>query len=89
MNGLRRAVLCLLLCCGVSVAHASEEPLVTEGKSLYAAHCACCHQPLERTTKAQRSANRQFPAMARFDALTDEQLQAISAALKTIPLTTN
>ena len=62
------------------------------GQALYSTHCAGCHRPLAKTTKAQRSASRlrssihQFPAMAGLDALSDEQLAAIAAALKTAPL---
>ena len=75
-----------------SAALADSAQSVQEGQRLYAEHCASCHRPLEKTTKAQRSAtrlrsaNRQFPAMFKLDALTDSQLAAIAAALKTIPL---
>lgn len=68
----------------------APESLVRQGAGLYAEHCARCHRPLEKTTKPGRSASRlrsamrQFPAMASLDALTDEQLTAVSAALKTI-----
>jgi len=61
------------------------------GPALYEKHCARCHRPLEKTTKPQRSAsrlrsaNRQFPAMNYLDFLTDAQLEAIAAALGTLP----
>ena len=67
--------------------------LLAMGQALYSTHCSACHRPLAKTTKAQRSASRlrssihQFPAMAGLDALSDEQLTAIAAALKTAPLT--
>ena len=62
------------------------------GAALYAEHCANCHRPLAETTKPQRSFSRlrssiqRFPAMAWLDFLNDQQLEALAAALKTIPL---
>lgn len=71
---------------------ADPESLVRAGEALYAEHCARCHLSLAKTTKAQRtasrlrSANRQFPAMTSLDVLSDAELAAIAAALKTVPL---
>jgi mono/diheme cytochrome c family protein len=93
----RFALPVLLVClalypAGITSAVTAAEPPLRTGDGLYAEHCAGCHQPLARTTKAQRSAsrirsaNRQFPAMTKLDRLSDAELEAIAGALRTIPL---
>ncbi len=75
-----------------ALATALDNPQLRAGEALYAEHCARCHQTLSHTTKAQRSAsrirsaNRQFPAMTTLDRLSDAELEAIAAALRTISL---
>jgi hypothetical protein len=92
----------LLSCCALLLtdcanvrdkeSNVGTEHVELNGPALYAKYCARCHRPLEKTTKAQRSAsrlrsaNRQFPAMTNLDFLTDDQLEAIANALKTIPI---
>lgn len=91
----------LLSCCALLLAGCAGAPAGNsaaeadrgelDGPALYAKYCARCHRPLEKTTKSHRSAsrlrsaNRQFPAMAKLDFLTDDQLEAIAVALRTIP----
>ena len=76
----------------LALATTDDHPQLRAGEALYTEHCARCHQSLAYTTKAQRSAsrirsaNRQFPAMTTLDRLSDAELEAIAAALHTIPL---
>ena len=64
---------------------------VAYGISLYAEHCANCHQDFAETTKPQRSVERlrssieHFPAMNSLEFLNPQQLDAIAEALNTIP----
>ena len=65
---------------------------VAYGVSLYEEYCADCHQSFAKTTKPKRSVKRLrssielFPVMNSLDFLNDQQLDAIAAALETIPL---
>jgi len=64
---------------------------VAYGVSLYEEFCARCHKSFDKTTKPKRSVSRlrssieYFPVMKDLDFLSDVQLDAIAAALSTVP----
>ena len=70
----------------------NQSEQVSYGISLYEEHCANCHQGFAETTKPQRSVERlrssieHLPAMNSLDFLNSQQLDAIAAALNTVPL---
>ncbi len=65
---------------------------IEKGISLYEEFCANCHKSFAKTTKPQRSLSRlrsaieYIPAKKFLDFLSDEQLEAIASALRTVPL---
>lgn len=65
--------------------------LGANGATLYASHCASCHQSLSRTTlndrpaKRIRSAISTFPSMAPLHTLSEAEVTAIAEALATKP----
>ncbi len=66
----------------------NDEALITMGKSLYATNCASCHGPIDSSTKKGRSIEQIQAAIMdlsqmreRLSSLSNEQIQAISAAL--------
>ena len=70
-------------------------PTVTDGPTLYANNCAACHKPLATSTKGGATLTRTQSAIAGniggmgyLSSLTTTQLQAIVAALATVPPTT-
>ena len=80
--------ICLLVAALPALADSVGDP-VADGIALYEEHCASCHKTFERTTKPQRSAGRlrssitRFPSMASLASLSDEEIDAIAAALAT------
>ncbi len=70
-----------------SVIDLGNEDLINQGKTLYATNCAGCHGPIDRSTKLGRTFGQINEAIANYDemshlaGLSEEQLQAISAAL--------
>ena len=65
---------------------------ISAGMALYEEYCADCHRSFYKTTKPQRQASRLrssinfFPAMNNLNFLSDEQIEAIAAALATLSL---
>lgn len=65
---------------------------IEKGISLYEEFCANCHKSFAKTTKPQRSLSRlrsaigYIPAKKFLDFLSDEQLESIASALRTVPL---
>ena len=70
----------------------SQSTQIEKGISLYEEFCANCHKSFAKTTKPQRSLSRlrsaieYIPAKKFLDFLSDEQLEAITSALRTVPL---
>jgi hypothetical protein len=98
----RLYILIVLCCCVLAISAPSfareieqisvQSEQVAYGVSLYEEFCANCHKSFAKTTKPQRSVNRlrssieYFPVMNDLDFLSDQQLDAIATALRTIPL---
>ncbi len=76
----------------VSKQISSQSEEIENGISLYEEFCANCHKSFNKTTKPQRSLSRlrsaieYIPAKKFLDFLSDEQLEAIASALRTVPL---
>ena len=78
-----------------ALATVTPPPPVTDGPTLYANNCAACHRPLATSTKGGATLARTQGAIAGnvggmgyLSSLSATQLQAIVAALATIPPTT-
>lgn len=98
----RLYILIIILFCGLAISASSfaddtkhlsgQSEQIEKGISLYEEFCANCHKSFAKTTKPQRSLNRlrsaieYIPAKKFLDFLSDEQLESIALALRTVPL---
>ena len=98
----RLFILMIILFCGLAISASSfddatkhissQSEQIEKGISLYEQFCANCHKSFANTTKPQRSLNRlrsaieYIPAKKFLDFLSDDQLESIASALRTVPL---
>jgi len=98
----RLYILIIIISCGLAISASSfaddtkhissQSEQIKKGISLYEEFCANCHKSFAKTTKPQRSLSRlrsaieYIPTKNFLDFLSDEQLEAIALALRTVPL---
>jgi len=100
MNHLYIFMIILFCCLAISASSFADDTKqlsgqseqIEKGISLYEEFCANCHKSFAKTTKPQRSLNRlrsaieYIPAKKFLDFLSDEQLESIASAMRTVPL---
>jgi len=98
----RLNILIFITFCGLAISASSfadetkhisnQSEKIENGISLYEEFCANCHNNFTKTTKPQRSLSRlrsaieYIPAKKFLYFLSDEQLEDIASALRTVPL---